>query len=406
MKIAITCLTQNGYHMATQIVKQLREDTAATIFVTSRCYDSITVDSELGKYVQIINDDIGLKKTFQSKFHEYNHWTMIMSLGIVFRMAPTVLIDKFSDPSITVIDDAGQFAVAVCSGHWGGGNEFTKYIATIINAVPVITTGTDTWMLPAVDVIAKNINTRISRDTVLAINSAIIHRMPVYFWSDWEADVLLDAYCQFNQHEHIHFTKIIYHQNHHPTVTKLVKDSSNGVNCGKYREPIHVIITNSNHNLLLNSNIKELLIDKNLNSNYYILTPRNIILGIGCKRNTPADMIEQCILDACHQANVSIDSVRAIASIDLKQDELGIQYVAEKYNCSFLTVTKEQILVWEQHHEGKFSKSQQVKDKVGVNCVCEPAAMIVANQGKVILPKTIYKGVTIALVEEKFGLLA
>ena len=53
-----------------------------------------------------------------------------------------------------------------------------------------------------------------------------------------------------------------------------------------------------------------------------------IALGLGCDRGTPASTIAQCIGEALAQAGATLADVRAVASIDLKADEIGLSEVA------------------------------------------------------------------------------
>ncbi len=54
----------------------------------------------------------------------------------------------------------------------------------------------------------------------------------------------------------------------------------------------------------------------------------NLALGLGCDRNTPAATIQQVIDEALAQAGATLADVRAVASIDLKADEVGLAEVA------------------------------------------------------------------------------
>ncbi len=53
-----------------------------------------------------------------------------------------------------------------------------------------------------------------------------------------------------------------------------------------------------------------------------------IALGLGCDRGTPATTIQQVIDEALSQAKATLADVRAVASIDLKADEIGLAEVA------------------------------------------------------------------------------
>ena len=52
---------------------------------------------------------------------------------------------------------------------------------------------------------------------------------------------------------------------------------------------------------------------------------RDLVLGIGCDRNTPYATLAQVIDEALAQLQASWADVRAVASIDLKADEIAMQ---------------------------------------------------------------------------------
>lgn len=55
---------------------------------------------------------------------------------------------------------------------------------------------------------------------------------------------------------------------------------------------------------------------------------RPIAIGLGCDRGTPATTIARCIDEALAQAQATLADVQAVASIDLKADEIGLAEVA------------------------------------------------------------------------------
>ena len=54
-----------------------------------------------------------------------------------------------------------------------------------------------------------------------------------------------------------------------------------------------------------------------------------IALGLGCDRGTPCSTIRQVIDEALQQAGCSLAAVHAVASIDLKADEVGLAELAQ-----------------------------------------------------------------------------
>jgi cobalt-precorrin 5A hydrolase len=67
-----------------------------------------------------------------------------MALGIVVRVIAPYLKDKFTDPSVVVVDENSRFAISTLCGHEGGANRLAYLIAGIIDAEPVVTTASET----------------------------------------------------------------------------------------------------------------------------------------------------------------------------------------------------------------------------------------------------------------------
>ena len=78
----------------------------------------------------------------------------VMAAGIVVRGIAPYLKGKDTDPAVVVVDEAGQFAVSLLSGHLGGANDLARRVAKLLGGTPVITTATDVQGLPALDVLA------------------------------------------------------------------------------------------------------------------------------------------------------------------------------------------------------------------------------------------------------------
>lgn len=123
------------------------------------------------------------------------------------------------------------------------------------------------------------------------------------------------------------------------------------------------------------------------------LAPKEYVVGVGLKRGMPAKQIETAILEVLGIAGITVNEVGALATIDIKLDEEGLKGVSRKYHlpligyeCSIL-----------QRAEGEFSASEFVKETVGVDNVCERAAVIATNQGRLVVRKFAKDGVTAAV---------
>lgn len=96
-------------------------------------------------------------------------------------MIAPFIVHKVKDPAVIVLDEKANFAISLLSGHLGGANELTLKIADILNAIPVITTATDTNKIIAPDVVARKYNlVPYPLEHIKIINSALIQQQKSY----------------------------------------------------------------------------------------------------------------------------------------------------------------------------------------------------------------------------------
>ena len=149
-----------------------------------------------------------------------------------------------------------------------------------------------------------------------------------------------------------------------------------------------------------NMNFPAVLISSNtvVIENTLLLQPANIILGIGCRRNTTINEILYAITEACKIANIHKDNICGIASTTLKEDEEGLIAVAKLLNVKLSFYDNEKIS--ETIKKYNLQESDFVNKKIGVGNVCEAAAILASQQKKLLLRKTKFPKVTIALALE------
>ncbi len=125
---------------------------------------------------------------------------------------------------------------------------------------------------------------------------------------------------------------------------------------------------------------------------------KDIIIGIGCKHGIGSDEVKEAIRNALADADVSIDRVRLVGTVDLKADEPGLLHALEELDIPLRVVSRAEIETCAKD----YSKSDFVVEKIGVGGVCEPAALISGRKTKLILMKQKYPGITIAIAQENF----
>ena len=282
----------------------------------------------------------------------------ICATGIAVRSIAPLIRHKSVDPAVLVMDETGRYCISLLSGHAGGANFYTHQVSALVGAEPVITTATDREGKFAVDVFARE-NALLITDWKKAkdVSVCVLAGEPVVIVSDYP----------------IKGTR--------PKELKAGDDSElpeNGKNC------LRVWVTN-----------KKTCQDE---GRVLRLIVPNVVVGIGCRKNTDFELIESAVLSFLSEHNIDIRAVKKIASIDLKANEMGLLKLSEKYKLPFETFSAEEL----SSVEGSFTESEFVEKTTGVSNVCERAAAFGGRQLKI--RKTRYPQVTLALSEERVDL--
>lgn len=338
-KIAILSITKNGKKLGLKIKTKIPN--AHLYYVKN---DAVEEESN------VICIKRKLKEFVPEIFNEYDYIIFIMACGIVVRTIAPLIENKFLDPAILVSDEKGKNIISLLSGHMGGANEMTLYISNLINSNPVITTATDVNNKSSLDMIAKSLNAHIYdfRNKVLKINSKLVNNEEINLFIDGDYNI-----------------------------------DTRGFNvCNKYE-------INNLDNIVVISNKKNLNLT---NKNILKVVPKDIVIGIGCRRNTDKEYMINSLSDFLHQQNIDINSIKEIGSIDIKKDEEALINLSKYLNVPFKTFTVEEISKVEHLYE----KSDWVKQNVGVNSVAEPVAHLLSD-GNLIIKKHKYNGITFSV---------
>ncbi|NMB03669.1 MAG: cobalamin biosynthesis protein CbiG [Tissierellia bacterium] len=127
--------------------------------------------------------------------------------------------------------------------------------------------------------------------------------------------------------------------------------------------------------------------------------PRNLVLGIGCRRGTPAETIERAATILLWDQQIPLARVCEVATIDVKRNEEGLLGFTKAHKLPLRFYSAEEL----KKVDGEFMSSEMVLKTVGVDNVCERAATLCGGTGKLILRKTAKDGVTVAVFEREIN---
>ena len=341
MKIKLICFSSAGRSLVEKISEKLSSK-------GNECeaYGKCTFISECN----VIPVTQPLQVWTENAFHDSDAIIFVGAAGIAVRAIAPFVKTKVADPAIIVLDEKGIYSIPLLSGHMGGANSLAKTIAEITGAEAIITTATDINGKFSVDSFAEERGMHISSMSYAKdISAYILEKGSVGFKSDFPVEGNL------------------------PNGLVYAEDGDLGVH-------------------ITSSDLKGPFY-KTLN-----LIPKTIIVGLGCRKDTPAETIEELVIKVLKSNKLSIHSVKAAASIDLKMNVPGILSFCKKYSVGVSFFSKEEL----EGVDGDFSESSFVKSITGIGNVCERAALKASDSGRLIQKKVAEDGVTVALASEPF----
>ena len=131
-------------------------------------------------------DGVPLADWTARQFAQSDALIFVGAAGIAVRAIAPHCRSKAADPTVVVLDEGGQFAIPLLSGHLGGANDLARWLAAVCGAVPVITTATDVNGLFAVDLWAKAQNCAVLEpERIKRVSGALLAGQTVRYWSPW-----------------------------------------------------------------------------------------------------------------------------------------------------------------------------------------------------------------------------
>ena len=320
--------------------------------------------SEAGKDIaKTLIRELGAKtierKEVGKQWNQYDAFVFIGAMGICVRTIAPYVKDKHEDPAVVCIDSLGQNVISVLSGHIGGANDLTREIAGLIGAREVITTQSDNAGLWALDTFAERFNWAIASDDDL--NECI------YAFVNQKPTALLMEVCDEGTD---YLEKTLPP---HVTVVKSLEE----VDPQKYS----LVIIVSPYNLCAPYGVLEL---------HFVPMIAALGFGLASHPNDYEDIYDQ--IDEALSSIGVLPCYKRYCTIDVKEDEEFCAMLVDEYNEELVFYTAEQLAQVEVPHP-----SETVKKHVGTPSVCEAAAILGSNHGKLIIPKVKGKNWTAAL---------
>ena len=294
-----------------------------------------------GHDAMIVPKGVPLASVCGDAFADSEALVFVGAAGIAVRAVAPYVRDKLKDPPVVVIDEKGDHVIPILSGHVGGANSLAVEAAEIIGARPVITTATDVRGAFPVDIFAKENGLRIAnRDGIAKVSSSSLEGRPV---------------------------------------TVCIKDFPP-------EGPVDVLVADEESA----KGLKD--------AATIVLSPKRYAIGMGCRRGKSFADLRSFAEEVLRGNGIDINEAGCIASIDVKSDEEGLKRLSQTWRMPLITFDAGLLA----KAEGRFSHSETVLEKVGVDNVCERAAVLAAGAGsRIIVKKTARDGMTIAVAEKK-----
>lgn len=351
MSLSVISFTEKGMHLSEKIAES-RGMEDANIYTKW----SMAKGAAATGWAEYVEEGIG--SWAGKQMQEKNALLFIGACGIAVRAIAPYITDKLHDSPVLVMDEKGEYVIPILSGHMGGANEIAMQVASGIGAKPVMTTATDINGRFAVDLFAK-------RNGLFIMNKAGIARVSAKVLAGEEITMAIES-------GHI----------------EEKTETPEGIKIVPYppEQKTDIVITT-----------EELDSDMGI-----YLKPREYVIGMGCRRGKEADKIEALIQKSMKEAGISVEQIFALASIDRKKDEQGLLLWSRKADIPFLTFTASRL----QELEGDFHRSDFVKEQMGVDNVCERAALKACGlAGRILYEKHAEDGMTIAIAKREWRIV-
>lgn len=355
VELSVISFTERGRQLSLRIAGHL-EESGVTAALYARNASYMGQKEEKGETLPVVPVETSVSLWAGEQMEKGNALLFIGACGIAVRAVAPYLRDKLSDVPVLVLDEMGQYVIPLLSGHMGGANGLARFLAGKIGANPVITTATDLNHAFAVDLFAK-------RNGLCVVNRDGIARVSAKALAGETITMSVEpGHCRGKEGAAVGGVQIVPY----PPAC-----------------PADVVVTS----------------EECIFAAAVVLKPKEYVIGIGCKKGKSESEISGFISERIREAGIAKNQIFACASISQKQGEPGILSWCRRERIPFFTYAAEEL----QQVPGDFHASEFVREKVGVDNVCERAALKACKEGGAIVAGKYAKdGMTLAIARREW----
>jgi len=284
------------------------------------------------------------KQIIEELFNSNTNLIFIGSLGICVRYIADLIVNKKSDPAIINIDVKGKYVQSVLSGHLGGANKLCKDISSILGAVPIISTVSDSEDLWSLDILPSQFDWTMETSKPLTkLMAKFVNKKPTA--------LLIEARDAGTLH--------------------LEADIPEHVKSFTSVEDIDI----DQYELIIA--VSPFLHD--LGENVIFYRPKMINIGVGCMKYTNPQLFYQEIIDQLIENKLSPTSISKIGTVDIKKDEEAILRLCTELDINLSIIEASILAKYEVPNP-----SEKVSEVTGSAGVAEAAAMHLSDNSLLI----------------------
>ena len=294
------------------------------------------------------------------QWKKFDAFVFIGAMGICVRTIAPYIKDKHEDPAVVCVDSMGLNAISVLSGHIGGANNLAREVAALIGAREVITTQSDNAGLWALDTLEERFDWPVASEIedMQDCIYAFVNRQPTA--------LLLEARDEGTD----------YLEKTLPEHVTIINDISEA-DPNKFK--LLIIVSPFNHHA-----------PEGMLELHFVPMVGTIGFGLAHEPDDYEDIYDQ--IDEAFADRGVLPCAHRYCTIDVKSEEPFVDMLVLDYQEEVKFFTAEQLAQVEVPNP-----STTVLKHVGTPSVCEAAAILGSNHGKLIIPKVKGKNWTAAL---------